>query len=393
MEQGILRKRRVFFYVQHLLGIGHLARASRIAKALVERDFDVTMVTGGLPVPGFPGEGVKTIALPAVAAGDKGFSGLSDAAGNPLTSVFREHRKDLLIEAFRRAEPDIVIIEAFPFGRRQMRFELLPLLEAIAAMEKRPLVATSLRDILQERTKPGRAEETVELVTTHFDLVLVHGDPAFARIEETFPLAREIEDKVVYTGLVAPPPPAAPLETFDILVSAGGGAVGKELIGTALEAARLLPETLRWCLVTGPNLPQSDFDALAASAPARVNLSRFRQDFASLLAGARLSVSQAGYNTVCDILRAGCGALLIPFTAGGETEQSTRAERLERLGLASVLPEEGITPRELARRIETMLARPRPDIPPLDLDGAMKTAVTLGDRLQWRGSVRPSRSA
>ncbi|WP_209600648.1 glycosyltransferase family protein [Sinorhizobium kostiense] len=393
MEQGILRERRVFFYVQHLLGIGHLARASRIAKALVERDFDVTMVTGGLPLPGFPGEGVKTIALPAVAAGDKGFSGLSDAAGNPLTSAFREHRKDLLIDAFRRAEPDIVIIEAFPFGRRQMRFELLPLLEAIAAMEKRPLVATSLRDILQERTKPGRAEETVELVKAHFDLVLVHGDPAFARIEETFPLAREIEDKVVYTGLVAPPPPAAPLETFDIVVSAGGGAVGKELIGSALEAARLLPEALRWCLVTGPNLPEADFDALAASAPASVNLFRFRQDFASLLAGARLSVSQAGYNTVCDILRAGCGSLLIPFTAGGETEQSTRAERLERLGLASVLPEEGITPPELARRIETMLALPRPDIPPLDLDGAMKTAVILGDRLQRGGSVRPSRSA
>lgn len=388
-----MSKRRVFFYVQHLLGIGHLARASRIANALVERDFDVTMVTGGLPVPGFPGEGVKTIALPAVAAGDKGFSGLSDAAGNPVTRAFQEHRKELLIDTFRRVQPDTVIVEAFPFGRRQMRFELLPLLDAIAAMERRPLVATSLRDILQERTKPGRAEETVELVKAHFDLVLVHGDPAFARIEETFPLAREVEDKVVYTGLVAPPPPAAPSETFDILVSAGGGAVGKELIGSALEAARLLPEGLSWCLVTGPNLPQADFEALAASAPKRVSLFRFRQDFASLLAGSRLSVSQAGYNTVCDILRAGCGSLLIPFTAGGETEQSTRAERLERLGLAAVLPEEDVAPHELARRIETMLARPRPDLPPLDLDGAMKTAMVLEDRLQQRETVRPSRSA
>lgn len=388
-----MRKRRVFFYVQHLLGIGHLARASRIARALSERDFEVTMVTGGMPVPGFPGEDLKTVVLPPVTAGDKGFSGLSDGNGNPVTSAFQEHRRNLLLEALHQTEPDVVVIEAFPFGRRQMRFELLPLLDAIAAMEPRPLVATSLRDILQEQIKPGRAEETVDLVRAHFDLVLVHGDPAFARIEETFPLASEIEDKVFYTGLVAPPPPASPAEKFDVLVSAGGGAVGKELIGAALGAAMLLPEGLRWCLVTGPNLPQADFDAFAAMAPNGAGLFRFRQDFASLLAGARLSVSQAGYNTVCDTLRAGCASLLIPFTAGGETEQMTRAERLEKLGLAAVLPEEGITPQELARKIEEMLSRPKPDIPPLDLDGAVKTAVILEQRLLSTKAVRPSRSA
>jgi glycosyltransferase involved in cell wall biosynthesis len=55
---------RVFFYVQHLLGIGHLARASRIARALAEDGFDVTMVTGGTPVSGFPGPEVRHLALP-----------------------------------------------------------------------------------------------------------------------------------------------------------------------------------------------------------------------------------------------------------------------------------------------------------------------------------------
>ncbi|MCM5691187.1 glycosyltransferase family protein [Sinorhizobium meliloti] len=400
MEKKSLSRPRVFFYVQHLLGIGHLARASRIAGALVERDFEVTMVTGGTPVPGFPGEGVQTVALPTVTAGDKGFSGLVDGDGNPVTAAFQEHRRDLLIEAFPRTEPDVVIIEAFPFGRRQMRFELLPLLAEIAASSRPPLVATSLRDILQERVKPGRAEETVELVKNHFDLVLVHGDPGFARIEETFPLADEVRDKVVYTGLVAPPPPNEAAEKFDIVVSAGGGAVGRELIGAALEAAKLLPNALRWCLITGPNLPQADFDTFAAAAPEGVSLFRFRRDFGGLLGGARLSVSQAGYNTVCDILRAGCACLLIPFTAGGETEQSTRAARLEQLDLAGVLPEEGITPELLAAKVSFMLARPRPAIPPLDLDGAAGTARIIGERLSSRQSfphpapgLRPTRLA
>ena len=50
---------RILFYVQHLLGIGHLARASRVAGALAEDGFAVTVVTGGTPVPGFPGRGSR----------------------------------------------------------------------------------------------------------------------------------------------------------------------------------------------------------------------------------------------------------------------------------------------------------------------------------------------
>ena len=76
------RLRALFFYVQHLLGIGHLARASRIAAALAEDGFDVTVVTGGTPVAGFPGTGRRTLStLPPVTSGDEGFSGLVDAAG------------------------------------------------------------------------------------------------------------------------------------------------------------------------------------------------------------------------------------------------------------------------------------------------------------------------
>ena len=49
-------------------------------------------------------------------------------------------------------------------------------------------------DILQESRKAGRAEETLGVITDFFDLVLVHGDPAFELLEETFPLARRIAD-------------------------------------------------------------------------------------------------------------------------------------------------------------------------------------------------------
>ncbi|MBD9371511.1 glycosyl transferase [Rhizobium sp. ARZ01] len=368
---------RVFFYVQHLLGIGHIARASRIARALVGDGFDVTMVTGGAPVQGFPGAGIKHVELPPVVAGDAGFSGLVDLAGNPVDDAFRDRRRDLLLAAFREIRPDIVIIEAFPFGRRQVRFELLPLLDEIAGMKERPIVLSSLRDILQEKSKPGRDEESVALATSHFDGILVHGDPSFARLEDSFSLAERIADRVIYTGLVAAPRPAPPSERFDILVSAGGGAVGAALNEAAIGAARALPKALRWCLIAGPNLPQTAFEATVDSAPDNVSVVRFRPDFPSLLAAARLSVSQSGYNTVCDILRAGCRAVFVPFTAGGETEQTARALRLEKLGLATVVPECTLSPEGLTRAIETALQRPTQNLPPLDLDGARRTSSIL----------------
>lgn len=371
--------RRVFFYVQHLLGIGHLARASRIADAMARQGLEVTVVTGGVPVEGFPGPEVKHVALPPIASGDAGFSGLVDAGGRPLDAALEAMRRQALLDAFRRAKPDVVMIEAFPFGRRQVRFELIPLLDEIAAMPGRPLVACSLRDILQQRTKPGRDEESVAMVERYFDRVLVHGDPSFARLEDTFPLAGRIADKILYTGLVSAPPPAPPGEIFDVVVSAGGGAVGAGLIRAASEAAHRLPRDLRWALIAGPKLPQADHDAIAARMPANAGLFRFRRDFASLLAAARVSVSQAGYNTVCDILRAGCGSVLVPFTAGGETEQQVRAERLEAMGLASVVAEETLTAEAMRQAIAAELAAGRRPGHGLDLEGARRTAEMIRD--------------
>lgn len=367
----------VFFYVQHLLGIGHLARASRIADALVDSRFDVTVVTGGTPVVGFPGPNVRQVTLPTITAGDVGFSGLRDAEGRAVDDAFKKRRCDMLLAAYDQCKPDIVIIEAFPFGRRQVRFELIPLLSAIHATRPRPRVVCSLRDILQERASPDRDQESIALVQQYFDLVLVHGDPAFARLEETFPPADQISDHIVYTGLVAAPPPVPVSERFDVVVSAGGGAVGVDLVRAAAEAARRLPETGSWCLITGPNMPAAEFDSVAASAPQNVSVVRFRRDFPSLLASARLSVSQAGYNTVCDILNARCRCLLVPFAAGGETEQSQRAERLQRLGLAQVLPEQSLSADAMTREVRKALAAPAPAPLTLGLDGAQRTARIL----------------
>lgn len=368
----------VLFYVQHLLGIGHLARASRIARAMVDAGLRVTLVTGGMPVPGFPAAGIPHVGLPPVAVADGAFKGLVDRTGAAVDQAFLDARRDHLLQTFRDLRPDIVMVEAFPFGRKQVRFELLPLIEAIGATTPRPKLVSSIRDILQLRGRPDRDAETAELVRNQFDRVLVHGDPTFARLEETFPFTDRIADKVSYTGLVCGPKPVPSAERYQVLVSAGGGAVGAEMLRSALAAATLLPDIPDWLVITGPNLKQDAFDRFAASAPPNVRLERFRTDFGSLLASAGLSVSQAGYNTVGDILQAGCRSLLVPYTTLGETEQADRAARLEKLGRAQVIGEGQLDPAQLAAAIRRARAMDLPEaFLNVETDGAARTVEIL----------------
>ena len=51
----------------------------------------------------------------------------------------------------------------------------------------------------------------------------------------------------------------------------------------------------------------------------------------------RLSISQAGYNTLIDLVQAQAPAVLVPFAAAGEQEQSLRAARMAASGAAVVV--------------------------------------------------------
>ncbi len=376
---------RVLFYVQHLLGIGHLMRAGRVALALQQNGLQVTLVIGGVPVPGFELPGVEQICLPPIAVRDGDFSALVDAQGNLIDESYKQRRCDMLLETYRSIRPDIVILEAFPFGRRLVRFELLPLLEAIGRSTPKPVLVASLRDILQKRSKPGRDEETAALVRQHFDKVLVHGDPAFAMLADSFPCTAAIADQLVYTGLVGAGAGEMVADPFDIVVSAGGGAVGARLVQASLEAAALLPESGSWCVITGPNMPMVERARLENRLPAHVTVERFRSDFPSLLYSAQLSISQAGYNTVSDILQANCRSIIVPYSAGGETEQADRAARLQQLELATVLPETMLSGEHLASLVSTSLMRKVTGIAArVDTNGANRTAEILRELVNSR---------
>ncbi len=373
----------VLFYVQHLLGIGHLRRALHLVEALAAEGVGVTLVSGGEMLPELAGTAAERIVqLAPIRARDAGFRDLVDSHGRPVDDALRATRRQALLDAFAGARPDAVIIEAFPFGRRAFRFELDPLIEAARGRRPPALVLCSLRDIVVAPEAATRRREIVDRVEAGFDAVLVHGDPALITLEASFPEASEIADRLVYTGYVgAPPGPQGKDDgagVGEVLVSAGGGAVGGALLAAALAARRRgCLSDLGWRLLTGPNLPEPEFVALAANLPRGVVIERYRRDFPQMLRHCRVSVSQAGYNTVLDILAAGAAAVVVPFAEMRESEQTLRAERLAARGVVEMLAPHELSPERLAAAIERAAGH-RPQALAIDTAGARRTALWVG---------------
>ena len=335
--------KKVFIYVQHLLGTGHLHRISAISDALSENGFNVVIANGGLERPQCSRKDIRIIDLPGVRS-DMELSRLYDSDGNEPDQRFLQRRMELLLESFRNEDPDVLILESYPFGRRKFRFELIPLLElANNRSPDRPTIACSVRDVIQPVVDKKRVEEVVSTINAHFDYVFVHGEREIIPFEQTFPAAAEFSDRIVYTGYVGKPGPVQQdivRECGRILVSAGGGAAGERLYRAAVGAAGLTRnENLEWHILVGQNLPGHVLDELLQECGDNVEIERNRPDFLSLLGACELSVSQGGYNTMMDLMKTGTPAIVIPFEGSGELEQITRAERFQKMGLVSVLRE------------------------------------------------------
>jgi predicted glycosyltransferase len=131
-------------------------------------------------------------------------------------------------------------------------------------------------------------------------------------------------------------------------------------------------------VLTGPNLPPDEAAALRAQVSPRVSVHPFVHDLPARLLAARLSISQAGYNTVAELLATGCPAVLVPFAEGNETEQMRRAIAMEEAGRAIV--HGAADPGGIVGAIRAGLALPcRP--PAGGLDGAARSAALLLARL------------
>lgn len=407
---------RVLIAVTHLLGSGHLVRARHLASALSEAGHQVTLASGGMPLRGPEDERYAFVQLPPVKIEGIDFRSLLDEAGEPITAARRAARQAMLVDLVGVLRPDVVITEHFPFGRRQLAGEFLALIEAARAANPQMLALSSIRDVLVT-PRPDRIAEAEARLEAHFDGVLVHGDESFLPLAASWPVGEALRRRLHYTGYLTAPRHAHPSTTVfaavaqdrparsgafaemspaaslhgesrgyqeEILVSGGGSAAALPLFELCIATAGRMGDARRWRVLVGRGMSDAGFAALAATAPTHVKVEWSRPDFPGLLASCALSISQAGYNTVLDLVAAGRPALVIPFDEGGETEQAIRARAMERAGLARCLRYETTSPAMLALAISDALRQGPPPPIQIDRDGGAATAAILAGLLVGR---------
>lgn len=219
----------LLFYCQHSVGLGHLVRSFAVARALAERFRVVLLCGGAVPDAVAPPASVELVTLPALGVGENGAFESQD--GHDSVQAARAVRRRLILDAFRKLRPEVVLIELFPFGRAKFAPELLPLLEE--ARGGGALVACSLRDILVtgRENQEAHDERACALANRYFDAVLVHSDPRLVRLEDSFRLRRRLRVPLHYTGFVRPNGVHRALRRERrIVVSVGGGRVGEPLL-------------------------------------------------------------------------------------------------------------------------------------------------------------------
>lgn len=348
--------KRILYYCQSLVGIGHLTSSLRIIDELLAHA-EVDLIQGGLDINRvFQHPRFRRLKLPTLLH-DTDSGGFVDPDDQRDTDAVWPERARA-ITGFLRGRYDAIVIEFWPFGRRRFKREIMSLFATVRERSGPVPVFTSVREVLVPRALDNE-RRMVASVKKHIHTVFVRGDPNVVRFDHTFSLAHEIADQICYSGYIAPPAPAErPARTKQILVSQGGGNVGRELLDGAIGAAALMRD-FNFLLATGSRTTLSEIDALRAIVrSANVEIAPFLPDFPQRLAASALSISMGGDNTLLDVIGARTPALAYPYQAN--PEQGIRIGKFAEKGFVHELRGEDLSAERLKARIEFALAAPYP---------------------------------
>lgn len=396
--------RRIALYSHDSQGLGHIRRNIALAAALVAADprTDVLLLTGApeatsLPLP--PSTDIVT--LPTIRKGVDGHYA-ARALSSPLTELLAL-RSSILAATLTAFAPDLLIVDKVARG---VDGELDAALHALQETDTR--VVLGLREILDSPSVTRHEWEsagTTEAVRELYDAVWVYGDREVYDLTLECALPDEVSAKVVYTGYLgnhrgtgtalgtssAPDRQATDRYVPNgpyVLCLVGGGQDGLTLADAFVRAP--LPRDHGGIVLTGPYMGAEALAALLRTASGRPGMTvlEFVPDAERFIAGAAAAVSMAGYNSVCELLAAGCRTLLVPRTEP-RVEQAVRAFSLQRLGLVDVLEPGVAGPTEIGNwTTDAVLAGPPPSSR-IDLDGLARVPILAEDLLAGRnGQIR-----
>jgi predicted glycosyltransferase len=366
-------KSKVYFPVESIMGLGHLNRTGKLVREMVKAGLDITVASGSFVDPErfFAGANLNEIP-PIVIRGRDNFFTLNADGTRTIKRDFNEAahkglRTKAHLKNLEKIQPDVLISEFWPFNRPQVDDEMNAVLAATKG-DGHMLKIASVRDVLDapSETKSPEMEErykqreafAIKTINENFDAVLVHGDPNFIPLNETFEAADQIKVPIIYTGYVVDEMPKRTIPPTDpkaeVVISCGAGADCHELIFSFLtawekllarrdsdpQAAQLVNRPVR--IISGPRFEPNSYreiedwaKVIAEKSGQPVEVEHYRKDFTSLLANAAFSVSFAGYNTTLETLATGVPAVLVPNFAFYNGKMKMNSEQLYRLNRLS----------------------------------------------------------
>jgi len=367
----MLEGKRLLIYSHDSFGLGHLRRCRAIAHDLVDRFRGLSvLILSGSPIIGsfdFKAR-VDFVRVPGVIKLRNGeYTSLSLHIDIEKTLAIRSSIIQHTAETF---DPDLFLVDKEPQGLRGEILTTLPVLR-----ERGTRCVLGLRDVMDDPVTIVNEWERKKVFPTlrqHFDEIWVYGLPEiFDPVQEIAGMS-SFRDKVKYTGYIRRHLPdhhafqadyKMPDHPF-ILVTAGGGGDGGELIDWVLRAYEHDTEIPYHSLILfGPFMQLDERAAFQerVNRLERVSALTFEARVETLFEQAMAVIAMGGYNTFCEIISFAKPSLIVPRTVP-RREQALRAERAEALGLLRCLNADGERdPMTMARAIRDMPGWPRPE--------------------------------
>ena len=366
---------KIVLYSHDTFGMGNIRRTLLLSQEFISEypGASVLIITGSPMIHAFRiPKGIDYIKLPCVDRFAAEQYAPRYLAG--CSQEVKQTREAVLKESVLRFNPDLMVVDKRASG---IDGELLPTLWALRQNGRHTKLVLGVRDILDEpeRTRKVLAGNgSFEAIDEFYDEVWIYGAKGIFDTTREYAFPESVVRKTHYCGYLKRPTVSAkrPDGPPRVLVTTGGGGDGSDLIEAYLAGLSALPRNvaLRSTVIFGPQMPQERrlellrrFDYMAD-----VTFLEFEADITNLYAASDVVVSQAGYNTVCELLSFSRRAILVPRSEPVR-EQLIRARLLAARGFFECLEPQDLNSETLMTRVLEALRSPSITADSVDLDG------------------------
>jgi predicted glycosyltransferase len=367
---------KIVLYSHDTFGMGNIRRTLLLSQEFITKypGASILIITGSPMIHAFRiPKGIDYIKLPCLDRLEAEQYAPRYLHGCP--EEVKETREAIVKESVLRFNPDLMVVDKRAAG---VDGELLPTLYALRENGRHTKLVLGVRDILDEpeRTRKVLASNgSFHVIDEFYDEVWIYGSKSIFDTAKEYAFPESVVRKTFYCGYLKRPTVSAERTEGPprILVTTGGGGDGSDIIEAYLTGLSSLPRNvaLRTTIIFGPQMPQPRrlellrrFDYMAD-----VNFLEFEADIANRYAESDVVISQAGYNTVCELLSFSRKAILVPRSEPVR-EQLIRSRLLAARGFFEFIEPQDLTPETLISKVLEALNSPsQAKAAMLDLDG------------------------